>query len=416
MVKKRSINNPDDPTSEIKHLADVGKLPWTEDMDICLLKLVMQHGAHLPHMAIDKKTSSAKNGAPAYHSKPSDRWRDVTRDFYRDSTGGQPYAERHFKIDKDGKPDYRKIKDHFDTVCKDVFEDIQTGNQSGKEGDLSPKYHLVKSIMDEADAAEAVKEGKKMEMEQLQEKLAKTTDEVLNGTKHNANKNTAIRVKMSDGSIVVDEERAAKKAKLMQSNTLDGKMFSVLERIAAKAEVSEGERKKEAAEVALQQMKQFILFNGHCLDAFLYQTYSMTASGAPPLQAVEDIGGLEMLISLYCSKDDHFSSNNFKAVMEEFDIPAKDARIMHVRLDKWRMEAEQFAKMQKGLEKRKEKSASGHSAVSDLTGTTTDNSQQNSQDDQLPEEFIKALLNEASEGGIKTADSLGILLGAANLI
>ena len=63
------------------------------------------------------------------------------------------------------------MKDHFDTVCKDVYQDIQTGNQSGKEGDLSEKYNLVQSIMTETDEAEALKEGKKAEKEELQEKL-----------------------------------------------------------------------------------------------------------------------------------------------------------------------------------------------------------------------------------------------------
>jgi len=46
------------------------------------------------------------------------------------------------------------MKDHFDTVCKDVYQDIQTGNQSGKEGDLSEKYNLVQSIMTETDKAD----------------------------------------------------------------------------------------------------------------------------------------------------------------------------------------------------------------------------------------------------------------------
>ena len=43
-----------------------------------------------------------KNGAPSFHNKPSDRWRDVVRDFFSDSTGGQPYSEKHFKLDKHG--------------------------------------------------------------------------------------------------------------------------------------------------------------------------------------------------------------------------------------------------------------------------------------------------------------------------
>ena len=257
MGRKRinyALLNSEDPTSTAdgKQPApgEVGKLPWTEDMDICLLKLVMHHSAHLPHLGTDKKTA-AKNGAPAILAKPSDRWREVTRDFFRESNGGLNYAEKHFKLDAKGNPDYRKMKDHFDTVCKDVYQDIQTGNQSGKEGDLSEKYNLVQSIMTETDEAEALKEGKKAEKEELQEKLASTTEAVLNGTKHNANKNTAIRIKMSDGSVVVDEERAAKKAKVAMTNSLDGRMLAVLDAVVAKTAVSEEQRKAQLAETAL---------------------------------------------------------------------------------------------------------------------------------------------------------------------
>ena len=70
------------------------------------------------------------------------------------------------------------------------MEDIATGNQSMKEGDLSEKYKFVQLLMTESDAAETLKEGKKTEDLQLQEKLASTTDEVRNGKKNNANKNT----------------------------------------------------------------------------------------------------------------------------------------------------------------------------------------------------------------------------------
>ena len=86
-----------------------------------------------------KQTSSAKNGKPTFHAKPSDRWSDVTIDFFLLSAdGGLPYAEKHLKTDeKTGKPDYRKLKDQFDVLYKDVVQDIETGNQSGKAGDLS---------------------------------------------------------------------------------------------------------------------------------------------------------------------------------------------------------------------------------------------------------------------------------------
>ena len=66
----------------------------------------------------------------------------------------------------------------------------------------------------------------------LKEKLDNTTDDIINGTKNNANKNTAVKIKMADGSIVIDEERAAKKAKQL-SNSLDGKLLSFLDTMAS---------------------------------------------------------------------------------------------------------------------------------------------------------------------------------------
>jgi len=377
LKQKRGENNAEVPaTSEVKKPADYGKLPWTEEMDECLLKLVLHYGAHLPHLG-EKK--APKNGAPSFHPKPSDRWRDLVRDFFSDCNGGQPYSERHYKLDKEGRPEYRKIKDHFETVCKDVFEDIQVGNQSGKEGDKSRKYQLVEQIMAEHDAAEAAKEGKKVEQEQLQEKLAKTTDDVLNGTTKNANKNTAVRVKMSDGTVVVDEERAAKKARL-SSNSLDCKLLAFLDHMTTK---TEDQRRIDACEVVLRQLQQYVLFNGHCVDAFLYQAYANTASGAPPSslsQLIDDMGGLDMLISLYCNSDQNFSSDGFKNVMDEFGIEARHARIMHVHLNRWRKTAEQFAAARKDTAgKAKAGKASSSSGVSDLTGTDTNSPPQTRQ-------------------------------------
>ncbi len=61
----------------------------------------------------------------------------------------------------------------------------------------------------------------------------------------NAKKNTAIRIKMSDGSVVVDEERATKKAKVAMTNSLDGRMLAVLDAVVAKTAVSEEQRKAQ---------------------------------------------------------------------------------------------------------------------------------------------------------------------------
>ncbi len=77
------------------------KLPWTEEMNLVLLKLVLHHGAHLPHITYDKKNPIPMNGKPVYLSKPAERFRAVTEAFYKDENGGKPFKEKFFKLQKD---------------------------------------------------------------------------------------------------------------------------------------------------------------------------------------------------------------------------------------------------------------------------------------------------------------------------
>ena len=140
------------------------------------------------------------------------------------------------------------------------------------------------------------------------------TDEVLNGTTKNANKNTAVRVKISEGTVFVDKERAANKAKL-SSNSLDCKLLAILDHMTTK---TEDQRRNDGCEEVLRLLQQYVPFNGHYVDAFLYQAYANTASGAPPStlsKLIDDMmGGLDMMISLYCNSDNNFSSDGFKNV------------------------------------------------------------------------------------------------------
>lgn len=203
----------------------------------------------------------------------------------------------------------------------------------------------------------------------MKEKLDNTTEDIINGTKNNANKNTAVKIKMADGSIVIDEVRAAKKAKQL-SNTLDGKLLSFLDTMVSQVNVSEEQRRAQASEVAIRQLQQYIMFHGHCLEAFLFEAFSITTSGRPPFElkeTIEDMGGLEMLIEVYCSRDDSFEPGKFRIAMSEFGIGPKEARIMHVRFDRWRKDAALLAISSD--------SSVGKAsvAVSDLTGATTTN-------------------------------------------
>jgi hypothetical protein len=92
----------------------------------------------------------------------------------------------------------------------------------------------------------------------LKEKLDNTTDDIINGTKNNANKNTAVKIKMADGSIVIDEERAAKKAKQLSTNSLDDKLLSFLDTMTSQVTVSEEQRRANLSEVALRQLQRAV--------------------------------------------------------------------------------------------------------------------------------------------------------------
>ena len=351
--------------------SDPTKLPWTNEMDLVLLKLVQHHGAHLPHITYDKtnpKPEKPVNGKPIYHSRPADRFRDVTLDFYKDPNGGLPFKEKFLKLQKNGTVDYRRCMDHYDTLCKDVTEDIATGNQSGKEGDLSDVYKLVQTLTEEYNQAEATKTEDKKVGDDLKERLDTTVDQVINGKKNNANKNSAVKIKMADGTIVIDAEREAKRAKAM-GNTLDGKLFQVLEaQLAPKRSVAE--ELAERFETILVQMTEYILVQGHDLEAFLFEAYSLTSSKVPTeglQEKIQDVGGLEMLIESYCARDDNFEPTRFANLMADFSIPAKDARIMHVRLDKWRKNAAAQAK----AEEQQAKNSAKAQKTADVTPTTS---------------------------------------------
>ena len=129
------------------------------------------------------------------------------------------------------------------------------------------------------------------------------------------------------------------------------------------------ERFAEVESIKLQ-MRQYVLMHGHCMEAFLFQAYEHTSTtGAPPLYlegALKDMGGLSNLINLYCSRGDNFESTKFRDLMDEFGIAKIDARLMHLRLDQWRIEAAEFAREEQH-KKKKAKTGKNAEEISDLT-------------------------------------------------
>jgi hypothetical protein len=170
---------------------------------------------------------------------------------------------------------------------------------------------------------------------------------------------------------------------------------------------SEMEERFAEVESIKLQMRQYVLMHGHCMEAFLFQAYEHTSTGAPPPYlegALKDMGGLSNLINLYCSRGDNFESTKFRDLMDEFGIAKIDARLMHLRLDQWRVEAAEFAREE---QHKKKKARTGKSAeeISELTTAST-----SVEDTTHPSPLVQD--TPAGEPPREDAGLLGILTGA----
>ena len=134
------------------------QLPWTEAMACTLLNLVVAKGVHL----ISGKGFSAA-------------WDGLNRDLFENE------EFTAFKADHFKEGNYRKIRDKFDKLLVDVQKDIDCGNQSGKYGEQSDLYRLVKQIKDDIDEKEDEKDAEKEATVELKRKLEENEDTILSG-------------------------------------------------------------------------------------------------------------------------------------------------------------------------------------------------------------------------------------------
>ena len=122
-------------------------LPWTETMQLTLLKLVQITGAHVHG---GKKSTAA--------------WNEVYKQFF-DQEELAPFRAKHYNPALEGKEAWRKLRDKYNVILEAVQRDIGTGNLSGREGDLSPIYKCVEQITlemeDSVEKGDAIKEAKK---------------------------------------------------------------------------------------------------------------------------------------------------------------------------------------------------------------------------------------------------------------
>ena len=134
-----------------------GQIIWIVPLLVLLLEIVIQVGAHI---ASGKFTAI--------------KWSEVHAIFFDSEECVQYKTETFYK-----KDEYRKLKEKFGRVMRSISEDIATGNQSGKSGEMSKVYELVQRIENEVDDDREEREEKKQNAEDQHKAIEKCETDVL---------------------------------------------------------------------------------------------------------------------------------------------------------------------------------------------------------------------------------------------
>lgn len=261
-------------------------LPWTDQMLCTLLNIVLVKGAHVCN-----------------RNKTSEIWSEVLSDFFLQDEM-QLYRATHYI-----PGDYRKIKDKFLSTLKVVKADIDKGNQSGKDGELSPLYVLVKHVLNDIDTTEEEKakdKATKVEMEQLENSLlirmrGKRSPD--NDAEHDCSKKSQNTMKSWESHLMALAENRAKPIGLAESE--------------AEQRILDYINKEEKTEKHLANQ----------LDE-------------GTLKSLNEIS-LRVIVSLYCAKGENFTQRYFKESMKELGIPPLVCHKIYTTLEDWRKFSEE---------------------------------------------------------------------------
>jgi hypothetical protein len=168
---------------------------------------------------------------------------------------------------------------------------------------------------------------------------------VLNGTKKRANENSSIRVKHADGSITVDGAREQKERRKKESNgsiwehqmneviKIERAKLAALNTTAVNCQLpAVSPPLQNLFEVEEMQMSSFLEKSSFTTEGFLYDAYRGTKEDPPPsvYEAVRKMGGLNVLVSVFCSREYDFDKSQKE--LEMMGVQYLDARIMHTHL------------------------------------------------------------------------------------
>jgi len=265
------------------------QLPWNEELDTLLLHCILTKGSHL--------TSTA------------DKWSAVNSMFF-----GQPeLAEKRETHFVDGETGYRKLKERIRKVIKRVEENKATGNQSGKEGDMSKLFQYVKQIVDEREAKEEEKKNKR----KLSETLNENEREILS-------RGGPLKIKLFNGDIV-NNTHGERKPK----QSFEDRIIGFLDDSSGKQHQMNAQERFES------RFTQWV----HERNKSVYELLEVSELSMNHFETVTDVG-LKTLINIHCTRETEAPAAAFKTELKEFGLIPIVCSKLYMGLQVWRREVE----------------------------------------------------------------------------
>jgi len=254
-------------------------LPWTPQLVCLLLNLVITEGAH-----IAKKSDIIK------------KWNSINDSFFNQN------ETQGFKAEMYKKDDPRKLRDKYKQVMASCKAEIERGNLSGKSGDLSMQYELVKQIMMEIDDDEE---------EEATEKAKKdATKKALNDIEikvQGSNRPNPLKKRDLEGNIVDNSDPTRKPKRDSFEEQL------VLWMQAKSTGVTQPLPEHNLATVTKGKILNYINTNNISLEMLL-EAAEIHDADEETVAALYSIG-IKVLVDLYCTRE-----TNFRLVIKSTDV------------------------------------------------------------------------------------------------
>jgi len=260
----------------------VTQIPWNEELETLLLHCVIVKGAHI-----------------CGGKQVTQSWEAVNDMFF---------DQHQLKDYQEAKTLNRKLRDKFNSLIGTVQNDIDTGNQSGKDGDLSKLYEHANTIIDEIATKEALRAAGPL----LKAQLNEAEKEILSCS-------GPLKRKRLNGEII-DNTRSDRPPPM----SLDDRLFFFATGGAPK--------KAQAAE------DQFEVDFLKWIEGCGKTTIDLLRDARVDLDhhhELEDIG-LDTLTSMYCTRNADYSAQVFKDELRGMGIPLKECSKLYMGLQKWR--------------------------------------------------------------------------------